>query len=98
MNRIKMEVGEENDGSVHENEISVAEEFELKDVAKEKDTSIEDVELSEEAGLEKDFIKAVLFVIEEKDVSVHEAEISVASIPLQGSKEEVVFMSRKHKS
>ena len=69
---MKQDVAEERDVLVHETEISVAE-----------DTFIKGVELSIEAGLEKDVTKAVPVVTEEKDVLVHEAEISVASIPIQ---------------
>ena len=43
-----------------------------------KKASIKVVELGKEAELEKDVIKGVLIVTKEKDVSVHEAEISVA--------------------
>ena len=34
---------------------------------------------------------------DEKDVSVHEAEISEASIPVEERKEEFVYKSREHK-
>ena len=80
---LKLEVGEEEDVSVHDAEISVADEFKLKDVAEEKDVSIKGVELGKDSELEKDVTKAVLVVTEEKEVSVHDAEIYVASIPLQ---------------
>ena len=66
---------------MHKTKISVAEEFKLKDVVEVKDTSIKGVEHCKEAEIEKDVTKAVLVVSEEKDVSVNEVEIFVASIP-----------------
>ena len=42
----RQEVGEEKDVSVHETEISVAEELKLKDVIEEKDTSIKSINLA----------------------------------------------------
>ena len=62
---------------MHKTDISVAEEFELKDVAEEKDTSMKGFEFGKETKLEKDFTKALLVATEEKEVLVHEAEISV---------------------
>ena len=44
---------------------------------------------------EEDVTKAAV-VTEEKDVLVHETQISVASIPVQKQKEEVLSMPRKH--
>ena len=38
----------------------------------------------------------MLVVTEENDVSVHEVEISVASISVQERKEEAISKSRKH--
>ena len=70
MVRIKKDIGEEIDVSLHGTAISVAE-----------DISIRGVEFGKEAGLQKDATKAVLVGMEEKDVLVHEAEISVVSIP-----------------
>ena len=52
---MKQDIGEERDVSVHETEISIAE-----------DTSIKGVEFSNEAGLEKDFTKAVLVAMKKK--------------------------------
>ena len=94
---LKQDVGEEKDVSVHKTKISGAEEFKLKYVAEEKDATMKGVEFGEEAELERDITKAVLVVATEKDFSVHEAEISVAFIPLQERKKEVVSMSRKCK-
>ena len=82
---LKQDIGEERDVSLHETEISVAE-----------DTSIKDVELGKEAETEEDVTKAVLDDTEEKDILVHETEISVASIPVEERKEEAISMSRKH--
>ena len=65
---------------MHKTEIFVAEEFKLKDFVEENDTSMKGVELGNEAGQENEVIKAVLILTEEKDVLVHETEISVASI------------------
>ena len=83
---LKQDIDEKRDISVHETEISWAE-----------DASIKGVELSKETGLEKDVAKAALVVTEEKDVLVHETEISVGSIPVQKRKEETIFKSRKCK-
>ena len=94
---LKQDVGKERDVSVHETEISTAEEFKVKDVTEEKNTSIKGVQFGKEAELEKDVTKAVLVVTDENDASVHEAEISVASIPVQERKEETMSKSRKHK-
>ena len=65
----------------------------MKNVDKEKDAF---VELGKVAGLEKDVAKA-LTSTEEKDVSVPEAEVSIASIPVQERKEENTSMLRKQK-
>ena len=94
------EVAKENDTTVdktREMQISGEEEFKLKEVAEEKGTSIKGVELGKEADLGKDDMKAVLVITEENDVSVHEVELSVASILVQERKEEIVSKSRKHK-
>ena len=92
------QVCKEKDVSVHETYISVAEEFKLNDVAEEKHTYIKVVELSKEAELKKGVTNAVFVVTEEKDVSIHEAEISVASNPVQERKKEYVMSkSRKNK-
>ena len=63
---------------MHKTDISVAEEFELKDVAEEKDTSIEVVEFGEEAELKKMSLNLCLLLLKKNKVLVHEAEISVA--------------------
>ena len=47
-------------------------------------------------GEKEDVTKAVLVATGEKDVMVHKTEISVAFIPVQESKEEALFMSRKY--
>ena len=71
---MKQDAGKERDVSVHETEISVAD-----------DTLIKSVDLSKEEGLEKEVTKVVL-IAEEKDVWVHEIEITIASIPAQEKK------------
>ena len=72
---------------MHDTELSVSEDFNPKDVAKENHF-IKGAEVGKESELENDVTKALLVATEEKYGLVHEAEISVASIPVQGRKEE----------
>ena len=67
-----------------------AEEFKL-------NTSIKGVKLGKEAELEKYVTEAMHVVTGEKDASIHEVEIFVASIPLQKRKEEAISKSRNVK-